>query len=104
MQLLRKVVTSDKGIYIERKVPYIFDPNTLFLDGEGRYTFYWMALNDHHGKVVGVIGMQVDMSVYDRLIPSAVIEDPYSLSLISLYDKSMKRIWDWGCRGDDCDG
>ena len=75
----------------------MFDPEDI-----SRYTNYWMQLKDHEGNFVGVIGIQLSMSEYDRLIPPAVIENPYSLSLISLYDKNLERIWEWGCKGESC--
>ena len=59
-------------------------------------------MKNFEGEVWGVIGIQVKMDAYDRLIPSPVIEEPYQLSLISLYDHEFNRIWEWGCRGDDC--
>ena len=60
-------------------------------------------LKDENGYPVGVIGMQVKMSEYMQLIPEAVIEEPYTLSLIMLYDKNLNRMWQWGCDGSDCD-
>ena len=72
---------------------------------QSRYTNYWMLLKDSSGAVNGVIGMQVDITnVYDSLIPTALMEAPYMLSYIALYNKEVQRFWDWGCRDRDCDG
>ena len=38
--------------------------------------------------------------MYFDLIPKPVIEEPYSLSLINLYDSELKTVWHWGCT--DC--
>ena len=63
-----------------------------------------MMLIDSDGKTnLGVIGMQVKMDDYNQLIPEAVIEEPYTLSLIMLYNKNLERMWRMDCRGSDCD-
>lgn len=33
-------------------------------------------------------------------MPRPVLEEPYSLSFINLYDNELRTIWKWGC--DDC--
>ena len=63
---------SENGVFIERNVAPIFDA-----DSDERYTNYWMAMKNFEGEVWGVIGIQVKMDAYDRLIPSPVIEEPY---------------------------
>ena len=50
-----------------------------------------------------MIGLQVRIEEYQQLIPEAVIEEPYTLSLIMLYDRNLKRVWQWGCKGGDCE-
>ena len=42
------------------------------------------------------------MSIYDQLIPETVIEAPYEISMLLLYDANFNLIWDWGCKGSDC--
>ncbi len=59
-----------------------------------------MAVKDNTGTEIGIIGLQFDIQEYIKLIPSPVIEEPYSLSFINLYDKNLNTIWHWGC--DDC--
>jgi len=44
------------------------------------------------------------MDMYDRIIPNAVIEPPYQLSMINLYNNELQRIWQYGCKGSECDG
>ena len=47
------------------------------------------------------------MSMYNLLIPEAMIEPPYGLSMITLYDSKLNLLWDWGCKAkkdDDCEG
>lgn len=39
--------------------------------------------------------------MYKLLIPEAVIEPPYKLSMITLYDSKLNLLWDWGCKKDD---
>ena len=47
-------------MYIERKVPYLYDP-----DSPRRYTNYWMALRDLNENIVGVMGIAVDIEEYE---------------------------------------
>ena len=43
--------------------------------------------------------------MYNLLIPEAMIEPPYELSMITLYDSKLNLLWDWwGCKDDDCEG
>ena len=62
-----------------------------------KYTRYWKALEDENGATFGVIGIQVDIASYEKLIPLSVIEEPYSVSFIGLYDVNFNPIWGWGC-------
>ena len=75
--MVQKVKRAEKGVYIERNVAPIFNEGS-----SERYTNYWMVLQNYRGDDWGVIGIQVEMSVYDRLIPESVIEEPYTLSFI----------------------
>ena len=90
---------SSSGLVIERNVPYLYEP-----DNDERYTNYWMLLKDENERDIGVIGMQVKTSIYTELIPDTVIESPYELSMILLYDRNLNLIWDWGCKDSDCEG
>ena len=92
------MLASDKGVYIERNVPNFYET-----DATKRFTNYWMAINEGGttDEPIGVIGYQVELAMYERLIPSPVIEEPYSLSLINLYNKDLEPIWSWNC--PDCD-
>ena len=49
-----------------------------------------MAVKDNTGAEIGIIGLQFDIQEYIKLIPSPVIEEPYSLSFINLYDKNFE--------------
>ena len=98
-ELKLKVQESPTGVHIERNQKGFF----YIADDETYYTNYWMQLLDSDGTILGVIGMQVKMEDYNQLIPEAVIEEPYTLSLIMLYNKNLERMWQMECRGSDCD-
>ena len=42
----------------------------------------------------GLIGLQLSHSDYDNLLPSSVLEEPYSLAFITVFDKDWNIIWD----------
>ena len=88
--------TSNK-LYIERNVKYLFDD-----ESETGFTNYWMPIQDTNNRNIGVIGMQFDMNDYFELIPSAVLEKNYPISMIGLYDNEMKQIWNFGCTDPSC--
>ena len=45
-------------------------------------------------QVKGIIGLQLSQSDYDKLLPSTVLEEPYPLSFIAVFDKaSGDLIW-----------
>ena len=64
------------------------------------FTNYWVPIHDTNGNALGLIGLQFETLEYEKLIPYTVIEEPYNLSFINLYDKSLNTIWHWGC--NDC--
>ena len=101
-ELWRKVDQSAKKIYIERNVPNLFFPSEIEEStGQPRlFTNYWVQINDINGNALGLIGLQFETKEYIKIIPFTVLEEPYNLSFINLYDKQMKTIWHWGC--DDC--
>jgi len=61
-----------------------------------------MPIQDADGKYTGVIGMQFEKNDYFDLIPSAVFEKKYSVSMIVLYDKDLNLIWSFGCTHKAC--
>lgn len=61
-----------------------------------------MPIQDTRGRNIGVIGMQFDMNDYSELIPSAVLEKNYPVSMIGLYDANMNQIWNFGCTDPSC--
>ena len=77
-------------------MPYIYGTDESKL-----YTNYWKPLLNEVGQTIGLIGLQVDITNYEKLIPEPVIEEPYSLSFINLYNSNLETIWQWGCT--DCD-
>lgn len=93
--LLTRVLGSEKGVYIERNVGYLYDSSE-----DKSFTNYWTSIRDVSGEPIGVIGMQFDNEMYYDLIPKPVIEEPYSLSLVNLYDADLRTVWHWGCT--DC--
>ena len=77
--------------------PNEIDENT----GQAKlFTNYWVAIQDVDGNPLGIIGLQFETNEYIKLIPFTVLEEPYNLSFINLYDKQMNTIWHWGC--NDC--
>ena len=42
------------------------------------------------------------MNDYAELIPSAVLEENYPISMIGLYDSNMNQIWNYGCTDPSC--
>ena len=77
---------------MERNVDNPYDQSD-----DSKYTSYWKAIENDQGETIGVIGMQLAMASYSELIPASALEEPYSLSLIALYDKNLEPIWWWGC-------
>ena len=63
------------------------------------FTNYWVQIHDVDGNALGLIGIQFETKEYIKIIPFTVLEEPYNLSFISLYDKQMKPIWYMGCDG-----
>lgn len=90
--LFTKMSFNTTQPYIERNVM-----NQYNLEDTKRYTNYWMALTDDQNEMIGVLGLQVDIKSYNELVPNPVIEMPYSLSFINLYDRDFNSIWWWGC-------
>lgn len=68
---------------------------------EDRYTTYWAALRGKNEEKVGAIGLQLSQSSFYDLLPSTVLEEPYQLAFISIFesnsdptqDKSM--VWSY---------
>ena len=83
-ELMREVAfLGTEKVLIERHVRNIYDTQ----DGT-YYTNYWIELErDWRNNVVGLLGLQVSMKAYDRLIPPAVLEDPFGISMLKLYNK-----------------
>jgi hypothetical protein len=96
-QILNTVLSTSNKLYIERNVKYLFDD-----ESETGFTNYWMPIQDTNNRNIGVIGMQFDMNDYFELIPSAVLEKNYPISMIGLYDNEMKQIWNFGCTDPSC--
>lgn len=61
-----------------------------------------MPIEDADSNYTGVIGMQFDKDDYFNLIPSAVFEKKYPVSMIVLYDIDMNLIWSFGCTEKSC--
>ena len=67
--MLSRTLNSDFQVLVERGAKNIFD-----LEDEALYTNYWYPMKDQLGDYIGVIGMQLDMALYNEMIPSPVIE------------------------------
>ena len=80
---------SPQGYFIDRTTSGYF-PNARSPDGpwDHKYMTYWTK----HDR--GLIGLQLSHSDYDNLLPSSVLEEPYSLSFITVFDKDWNLIWD----------
>ena len=46
-------------------------------------------------KISCLIGIQLDMKEYQHLVPMAILDAPYQLSMISLYDADFNEIWNY---------
>lgn len=80
---------SEKGYFIDRTTSGYFE-NFKVAEGswDQKYMTYWTK----HDR--GLIGLQLSHSDYDNLLPSSVLEKPYSLSFITVFDKDWNLIWD----------
>ena len=88
---------GENAVLIDRKVKNVYDSTDL-----NDYTNYWSQLRDTTGRVIGLMGLQVKMEAYDKLIPPAVTEEPFGISLMTLYDSNINLIWQWdNCKDDD---
>ena len=47
-----------------------------------------------------MIGIQLRHSDYNNLLPSPVLEEPYELSFISVFDKNWNLVWDKTVEGN----
>ena len=98
-EILKKIEENDNNMYIERNQPCIFD---LDEKREGSlYTNYWVGIRSQDNSIEGLIGIQFDMKKYIQLVPRSVLEEPYPLSMISLYDQDHREIWYYGQDDDD---
>lgn len=88
---------GENAVLIDRKVKNVYDSTDL-----NDYTNYWSQLRDTTGRVIGLMGLQVKMEAYDKLIPPAVTEEPFGISLMTLYDSNINLIWQWdNCKDDN---
>ena len=85
----REAMDSPQGYFIDRTTSGYF-PDARSPDGpwDHKYMTYWTK----HDR--GLIGLQLSHSDYDNLLPSSVLEEPYSLSFITVFDKDWNLIWD----------
>ena len=88
--------------YIERNAEDYFggknQPEPTERSGSRFVTFYTplTSVEDLEGgeELAGIIGLQLSQSDYDELLPSTVLEEPYQLSFISVFDmRSGDLIW-----------
>ena len=56
---------------------------------------------DDEEYIEGLIGIQFDMNLYIELVPKPVLEEPYPLSMISLYNQDFEEVWFYGQDDDD---
>lgn len=90
---------DDKNNYfIERNAANYFggpgqvDPVTDDANSERFVTFY-SPINPSD-KREGIIGLQLNQQDYDQLVPSTVLEEPYELSFIAVFDaRTDALIW-----------
>jgi hypothetical protein len=96
---MHSYAADDKNnYYIERNAANYFgglgqvDPVTEDSDGE-RFVTFFSPINPSD-KLEGIIGLQLNQKDYDQLVPSTVLEEPYELSFIAVFDKkSDQLIW-----------
>ena len=58
---------GDEGVLIERSAENFYDGAD-----KTKYTNYWMMLRDDAG-MVGVLGIQVNIQSYEKLVPPVII-------------------------------
>ena len=80
---------SEKGYFIDRTTSGYFENNQ---NAEGSWDQKYMTYWTKHDR--GLIGLQLSHSDYHNLLPSSVLEKPYSLSFITVFDKDWNLIWD----------
>ena len=90
--------TSPNNFYIERNAPDFFPPED---DSTPRNEFvtYYTAINPNN-KNEGIIGIQLNQADYDKLLPTTVLETPYELSFISVFDKASDESQNDGVTGN----
>ena len=76
------------GHYIERNGGSYFSSEESDVPWNEKYLTFWTK------HEVGVIGIQLRHSDYENLLPSPVLEEPYPLSFITLFDKDWNLLWD----------
>ena len=94
-ELFQKIEKKKHKLLLERNMNNPYDQTD-----KKKYTNYWKAIVDDVGETIGVIGIQVKIASYSELIPSNIIEEPYSISFINLYNKELETIWWWGCSNE----
>ena len=81
---------TGNGYYIERSADDLFNfvkPNRNE-PWSDKFVTFWTSHKD------GVIGIQLRHSDYDNLLPSPVLEEPYALSFITVFDTNWQLVWD----------
>lgn len=80
-----------ESIYIERNKRYLYGDE----NDSREYTTYWVPMMSRKGSFLGAIGIQILETEFQKLIPSAVLEEPYQVSFVAVYDKDKQLSWSY---------
>ena len=86
-----------ESYYIERDAGDFFGS----VDSRERFSTYWATIRDGNSAKVGAIGLQLSQDKFYDLLPSTVLEEPYQLSFITIFEhnkdqsKDKKMIWSY---------
>lgn len=80
-----------ESIYIERNQRYLYGE----AEDTREYTTYWVPMVNRKGSFQGALGIQILETEFQKLIPSAVLEEPYQVSFVAVYDRKKNLLWSY---------
>ena len=86
----QKIRFNDTRYSIERNAENYFTQTSE----TGKFTTFWAPIKQYNSTVIGAIGLQLSQDEYYRLLPKSVIEKPYELSFMSVWDTNNNLIWE----------
>ena len=81
-------------------LPYIIQRNArhpfdFYESNTISYVNFWIPLVNDRDYVFGAVGLQLKQADYEKLVPSSVMEKPYSVTYISALDQDINVIWSY---------